>query len=185
QPERDDPERQDRDHDQRGHHRAMHEQRRDAAAGHRRRFRRSIGGIPLRRDSRSRIGGGHAAFAPSTVTRDPGARRSWPAVTTVSPGCRPDAMTVSSPTARSILMLRSSTVWSGLTTKTYWPFGPFWIAVDGVTTALSCSYSVSTTFTNWPGHSAVSLFANSALRRIVPVVVSALLSMKLRRPVMG
>src|SRR5205814_3365714 len=120
-----------------------------------------------------------------TFTFVPGASRSWPTVTTISPAFRPLATTVSSPSARAIVMLRSSTVESGLTTNTYCPVGPLCTAADGVTIASFCSCKVSTTLTNWPGHRALSVLGNSALSLIVPVVASAALSMNDRRPATG
>jgi hypothetical protein len=65
-----------------------------------------------------------------------------------------------------------------LTTKTYWPCCPLWSAADGTTIALGSVVSVSSTLTNWPGQSRRSSLAKTALRRIVPVVWSTALSMK-------
>ena len=56
--------------------------------------------------------------APRSETLAPGVSRNWPSVTTTSPGARPSAITVSSPTCRSILIGRISTVRSALTTYT-------------------------------------------------------------------
>src|SRR4029077_15561832 len=53
-----------------------------------------------------------------------GPRRSWPSVTTVSPGAMPFEITISRPTARPTVTGRISTVWLGLTTKAYWPCWP-------------------------------------------------------------
>ena len=58
---------------------------------------------------------------------------------------KPLATTVSSPSARAIFILRSSTVESGLTTNTYCPVGPLCNRAEGATTASFCSCSVSTT----------------------------------------
>ena len=83
------PKNEEADHQQRGHHRPADE----------------------------RFGDVHEALAARpSVTLAPGERRSWPTVTTCSPAARPLATTVSSPSARATLMLRSSTVRSGLTT---------------------------------------------------------------------
>jgi len=65
------------------------------------------------------------AFTSAIATFVPGASRSCPTVTTVSPGLTPEATTAKSPSLRATLTSRMSTVPSGLTMNTYWPFGPF------------------------------------------------------------
>ena len=55
-----------------------------------------------------------ARFFGSTFA--PGRRRSWPSVTTISPGLMPSAISVKSPELRVIFTGRSSTVWSAFTT---------------------------------------------------------------------
>ena len=53
-----------------------------------------------------------------TCTRIPGARRSWPLLTTVSPGRNPFSISISEPIFVPFVTVRISTVSSGLTTKT-------------------------------------------------------------------
>ena len=83
QPISDDAEDQDTDHDQYGHHGPAD---------------KKLGNV---HDARKSL---------PTFTLVPGASRSWPTMTTCSPGCRPLATTVSSPSARAILIARISTV---------------------------------------------------------------------------
>ncbi len=52
----------------------------------------------------------------STFTREPGARRMWPSVTTLSPGSTPFRTSMTSPEVSPGTTSRSSTVWSGLRT---------------------------------------------------------------------
>src|SRR2546427_11240728 len=77
---------------------------------------------------------------------------------------------------------RDSTVKSGLTTKTYWPVCPVWTAREGTTTVLGCVLNVRTTLTNCPGQRCFSRLAKVPFNRMVPVVLSTVLSIKVRTP---
>ena len=120
-----------------------------------------------------------------TSTRAPGTSRSWPSVTTRSPAERPLVITVSRPSISPGVTGRDSTVRSGLTTKTYGPCCPVWMACDGTTRASVSVVSVRTTSANWPGQSALSVLSKVALSWIVPVAVSTVLLTKDRSPRTG
>src|SRR5581483_1616718 len=115
----------------------------------------------------------------------PGARRNWPSVTTFSPASMPFRMTVSPPTVLPETTDRDSARRSDLTTKTYCPDCPVCTACDGTTTALACVPSRKVTLTNWPGHRRRSAFANVPFRRIIPVVLSTVLSTNVSLPDTG
>ena len=91
-------------------------------------------------------------------------------------------MTLSLPCVRATTTRRASTVESGLTTKTNAPCWPVCSAWAGTTMASGSTASVRATFTNWPGHSRRSAFANVAFRRMVPVFWSTALSMNVTVP---
>src|SRR5262249_44646555 len=79
-----------------------------------------------------------ASLPPTSLTFVPGTRRSWPSVTTFSPGCSPFWMMVSCSVPRLTVTSRDSTVISDLTTNTYWPCCPLWMAAEGTMMALGC-----------------------------------------------
>ena len=114
-----------------------------------------------------------------TLTLVPGASRSWPDGDDLVARLRGRWRRPSRrPRSRVTLMLRSSTVDVGLDDEDI-------LAGRAVLhcgrrrrrSRPSARTSVSTTLTNCPGHSALSTFGNSALSLIVPVVMSAALSM--------
>src|SRR5581483_5895560 len=112
----------------------------------------------------------------------PGARRSCPSVTTVSPSFSPSAMMVRLPAVRATLTSRNVTVWSGPTTKTCGPFWPFCTAGAGTTTTFSSTPSWVSTLTSSPGQSSWPVLSKTALSKTVPVEGSTLLSMKASVP---
>src|SRR5439155_933340 len=110
--------------------------------------------------------GAHEALGGLISTLAPGTSRSWPSVTMRSPARRPCSMMVSAPRRVPGTTGRDSTVASAFTTKMKGPCWPGWIACEGTTIAVRL-VSVSATSRNWPGQSALSLFANVALSWMV------------------
>ena len=106
----------------------------------------------------------------------------WPSVTTVSPGAEAGAITTSLP-VRARRRSPGAPRPSGQPSRRRrtGPAGSACTAAVGTTIACGSTESCSVTSTNAPGHRRRSPFGNVALRRIVSVVGSTALSMKVTR----
>src|SRR6185295_15918712 len=124
------------------------------------------------------------ALSPGALiwTLAPWRSRSWPSVTTRSPGWIPPLTMARSPAVRSTCTALVAAELSGWMTNTKLPCWPETTADAGTTSASRCTYSRSRTFTNSPGQSAPSALGKLPLSRIVPVAVSTALSTNVSLP---
>src|SRR5690606_26484560 len=168
-----------------GHHPEDEQRRHQEGGGHgpSKEDRGEVQGAPSGGAASSGTGVGPAGSRSATRTSIPGRRRSWPLTTTRSPGASPSTMARRPPSAGPGRTARISTVLSsGRTTKTKGPSGPTWSAAEGTTGTSSQVRTWSQTSVGSPGQKVSSALSKTALRRMVPVAGSTVLSMKSSLP---